>query len=301
MKNLFLIFLVLPFFISCSVQVPAQSSSRDTSRYIYNKKRALAHAEKEISARTDDMDMRVVLKVINRHEGHGFVIAEGSKSIKTDDGITWGVLGFTSFNKELYHVLDAGLKRVPAGRRADFAREADKILSVTEGDSKPTSYAEFEKALRTGLAIHPWKDARPNANDPLANWGLKNLPDKKRIPWSNVEAFFGWLGNQKPIVDEQWLRISSKYAYTTNLAKRALKGGTPSLRAKMLFMDMYTFSSGISSTEWKLLEQMKWGTEEQRLRQCTDIVLERLKANGSRYEDDCRRRWDSIIRMDNPM
>ncbi len=240
--------------------------------------------------------------MINEHEGHGFVKAEGSASIKSDDGITWGVLGFTSYNQELYKVLNEGLTRLPTNKRDTFKAEADSILgSMRLEHSKPTTFDEFERVLNQGMLPPAWgirpNNQKPHPRDVLAAWGQRTLPQGKRTPWTNVATFFSWLGHQPAFIDVQWDRISRKYSFAVLNAKRALSGvDEPSLKAKMLMMDIGTFTGGMNSDFWAKLDLTPWGSESERLRQVADLRLQQLIAKNSPYVTDCRNRWNAILR-----
>lgn len=271
-------------------------ASPEATSYLQSDRQAKAAARALIVKKAGrDPDLRDALLRVNDNEGHGFTLAQGSKHTRTDDGITWGLLGFTSFNGELYRVLAQGFAGMSAAERRAFDHQADRILQTRLDDKcKPTSVASFWQAFESGRKLTQNSGAvRPNPDDALATWALYVTPTGKTL-YSNVQAFFGWLGTQPSMVGAQWARALEGYRSNVERCRTALNGREPSSIAKELFMDIYTFSNGLTPSQWRELGQMDWNTEKERMNQVVVLVLNRLRANKSKHYESCRERWTTI-------
>ncbi|MFD0893684.1 hypothetical protein KBB96_09095 [Luteolibacter ambystomatis] len=271
--------------------------ANNPSAYLYSDSQAIDRAVPIIKRLATDSDMEAALLKVNVHEGHGFTLAQGEANTKTDDGVTWGLLGFTSFDGDIYNVLEGGLSRMSAADKAELERDGNAILgSRIDSNSKPTDVRAFLVAVDRGK--HIGRDGAPirrrNPADALATWALRVNADGKKTPWTNVQAFFGWLGERPYMIKAQWQAAEGRYNASVNQARRALGGRTPGSISKKLFVDIYTFSGGLDDAGWSQLLAMPWQGEAGRMREAVEIVLRRLGPGNPHYRN-CKTRWYSIL------
>ncbi|UVK50214.1 peptidoglycan-binding protein (plasmid) [Mesorhizobium sp. AR02] len=232
-------------------------------------------------------------------EGTWFTASEGSAGTITDDGVTWGLIGFTSSNGEVQKLL-RGFKD---SNSSDWDSLTSKLLTQERAET-------LESCIASSAARACFGD-----------WGLSPVKHGKnivKVVKPDTKAFLTALGDEPAMRRQQLAQAKARYwdGAALPLLKRAFEvddvsGLSPQSAA--LAYDMRVFSNGptgpaeldektgkrVRYDGLAELDAIKWKTEKERLKQIADVTIDRLTRYGSPHVAGAKRRWIQSIMENN--
>ena len=249
---------------------------------------------KTARAAKGDQDFEYALQLTMKNEGTDYDKAEGSRQTLTDDGVTFGAIGFTSRNGELYEVL----KETIALSGAPFDFVVRRPAGLEEA-------SRFWDAYRAGweVLLVP-RDSRKlpfphGTDDPLAKWALEptTFPSGKpaKTPREVALKILKAIGSVDDCRTVQRARAYQSYRDYTAFASRwfSKPGYTPSREVKAFVFDLLVLSDGPPGDgAWRMAS---WHSEKERVTQIVKATTERLRKDGSAHAKTAPSRWQPYI------
>jgi hypothetical protein len=221
----------------------------------------------------DEVDRAIQLTATCGFEGTGFSGAEGSRDTKTDDGITWGIVGFTSKHGELQTLLRE--------YRASFENEKmwnETAIKTIDGEERR------QQLLRC-------LDANAS-NDCIGDWGLRIVDGNKKELRPDSLEFFRTLGedNNMQALELSWARRKNweNSGSTRDLFRKFLKRKEPSPQAVALGIDIVAFA------DWPFIEPCE-AAEETCLRRLGQKAVALVKKRRPEHGERAEFRWINTI------
>jgi hypothetical protein len=221
----------------------------------------------------DAVDRAIQLTATCGFEGTGFSRAEGSRDTKTDDGITWGIVGFTSKHGELQTVLRE--------YRASFENEKmwnEIAIKTIDGEERR------QQLLRC-------LDANASY-DCIGDWGLRIVERNKKELRPDSLEFFRTLGedNNMQALELSWARRKNweNSGSTRDLFRKFLKRKKPSPQAVALGIDIVAFAN------WPFIEPCD-AAEDTCLRRLGQKAVTLVEKNRPEHRKRAELRWINTI------
>jgi hypothetical protein len=221
-------------------------------------------------------DFPLCLQLVMAFEGTGFSGAEGPKQTGDTAGVTWGAIGFTSFNGELQELLRALFNIAPQ----EFQELAFRTLPDKD---RVTMYSVIAKEAR---------------NSAFGEWGLMSDGDVRPTLKNFLHALgeLDWVRHEQMVWarDRFWLKaIEQAAALFANGADSRVP-----IRAKLLLFDVAVQNGGLKQEELDALKLMYRAqgelSERAKLLAVRDAVVARLAARKSKFTEDVSDRKTTI-------